>query len=79
MSPPASLAKPAPATRPAEAPQRRATIAPAAVMLRHAKPGTLALRGPRTGRIYLFIDREPRAVDPEDAPTLLRSGAVERA
>jgi len=76
------------ATRPAELPQRRAAAAerspyraaaPAAVMLRHRNPGTLALRGPRSGRIYLFTDREPRAVDPEDAATLLRSGAVERA
>ena len=88
LSTPTPSTKPAPATRPAESPQRRAVAAepsrsraaaPAAVLLRHRNPGTLALRGPRSGRIYLFSDREPRAVDPEDAATLLRTGAVERA
>ena len=88
MTNPTPSNQPAPSTRPAELPQRRAVAAErlpsraaasAAVMLRHRNPGTLALRGLRSGRIYLFTDREARAVDPEDAATLLRSGAVERA
>ena len=48
-------------------------------MLRHAKPGTLALRGPRSGRVYRFTQAEPTAVLAEDAPALLRTGALVRA
>jgi hypothetical protein len=49
------------------------------VLLRHRNPGTLALRGPRSGRIYLFTDGEPRAVDPRMRQRCSGTGAVERA
>jgi len=48
-------------------------------MLRHARAGVITLRGPRSGRIYLFSDREASAVLAEDAEILLRTGALERA
>jgi hypothetical protein len=48
-------------------------------MLRRKGPGTLALRGPRSGRAYLFSDREATAVLAEDVDALLRTGALERA
>jgi hypothetical protein len=48
-------------------------------MLRHAKTGTIALRGPRSGKVYLFSDREATAVLARDADVLLRTGVLERA
>ena len=48
-------------------------------MLRHSKPGTIALRGPRSGRVYLFTAGEPTAVLAEDAAVLLRTGILARA
>jgi hypothetical protein len=47
-------------------------------MLRHARAGFLTLRGPRSGRVYLFSDREACAVLAEDVEVLLRTGAFER-
>ena len=47
-------------------------------MLRHARAGTIALRGPRSGRIYQFSDRAASAVLPQDAEALLRTGVLER-
>jgi len=48
-------------------------------LLRHTRAGVLALRGPRSGRSYLFSDREAIAVLAEDVDVLLRTGALERA
>jgi hypothetical protein len=47
-------------------------------MLRHARAGRIALRGPRTGRVYVFSDREPTAVLADDVDALLRSGVLTR-
>jgi hypothetical protein len=58
--------------------QRQAPAA-APTMLRHTRAGVLALRGPRSGRSYLFSDREAIAVLAEDVDVLLRTGALERA
>jgi hypothetical protein len=48
-------------------------------MLRHTGTGALAVRGPSSGRVYLFSDREATAVLAEDVDALLRTGALERA
>ncbi|HEV8628789.1 MAG TPA: hypothetical protein VGV61_00630 [Thermoanaerobaculia bacterium] len=49
------------------------------MLLRHASAGTIALRGPRSGRIYLFSDTAASAVLAQDVDALLRSGALEHA
>src|SRR4029077_8500728 len=59
--------------------QGRALSVPAPTMLRHTGTGVLALRGPSTGWVDLFSDREAIAVLPEDVDVLLRIGALERA
>lgn len=55
-----------------------APVTGAPVMLRAAKAVTIAIRGPRSGRTYVFTDRNATSVLAEDAPALLRSGAVVR-
>lgn len=57
---------------------RSIRAAAAATMLRHARAGRIALRGPRTGRVYVFSDREPTAVLADDVDALLRSGVLTR-
>ena len=47
-------------------------------MLRLVRAGTLALRGPRSGRVYLFSPAEPTAVLAEDVDALLRTGVLTR-
>ena len=66
------------AGRGGEAPRRQAPAPATPAMVRHARAGTLALRGPRSGRIYLFSDREASAVLAEDLEILLRTGVLER-
>jgi len=75
-SSPASRASATAAIPPPEPPRTPPRQAAEPVMLRHAKPGTIALRGPRSGRVYRFTHGEPTAVLAEDAPALLRSGAI---
>lgn len=53
--------------------------APESVLLRTAGTGTLSLRDPRSGRLYLFSDRKAIAVLTVDVDALLRTGALERA
>ena len=66
--------------RPTRAPDRPfvPTPVPAEVPLRCVRGGTLVLRGPRTGRVYLFSDRRGTAVSPADVEPLLRTGVLER-
>ena len=47
--------------------------------LRHAREGTIALRGPYSGRVYRFSNRGSTAVLAEDVGALLRTGVLERA
>lgn len=63
-----------PSPPPAAAPADAATV-----MLRGVKAGTLAVRGLRSGRVYLFTGGEITAVASLDVPALLRSGAAELA
>ena len=42
--------------------------------LRYLRRESLALRGPRTGSVYVVADANPVAVHPDDAPALLRTG-----
>jgi hypothetical protein len=58
---------------------RREPVPPALVRLRPTRPGTLALRGPSSGRAYLFTNREATPVLDQDVDALLRTGALERA
>jgi hypothetical protein len=46
------------------------------LLLRHASAGPISLRGPRSGRVYLFSGEEPTSVLAEDAPALLRTGTL---
>jgi hypothetical protein len=64
-------------TLPAE-PPRREGLAGTPVMLRHARAGTIALRGPRSGKVYLFTDQAAIPVLAEDADLLERTRALER-
>lgn len=65
-----------------DAPRRQAPATSAAasapVILRHAKEGTIALRGPRSGNVYLFSDRATTGVLAADADVLLRTGVLVR-
>ena len=49
------------------------------MMLRHAREGSIVLRGPSTGQVYRFSDREATAVLTADADALLRTGTLVRA
>lgn len=60
-------------------PRRRVPEPSAPAMLRYTKAGTIALRGPYSGRVYLFSNREASAVLAEDVDVLLRTGVLERA
>jgi hypothetical protein len=62
-----------------EAALQRAPAPAALVMLRPMREGTLALRGPSSGRAYLFSKREATPVLAQDVDALLRTGALERA
>jgi hypothetical protein len=60
----------APAPRPAR---------PAKPALRYLREGSLALRGPHTGRVYSFdAAGQATAVDPQDLEALLRTRLFER-
>jgi hypothetical protein len=48
-------------------------------MLRHAREGTVVLRGPVSGQVYRFSHGAATAVLREDIEPLLRSGILERA
>jgi hypothetical protein len=51
---------------------------PARPALRYLKEGSLALRGPHTGRVYSFdAAGEATAVDPKDLEVLLRTRLFE--
>jgi hypothetical protein len=47
--------------------------------LRHAREGTIVLRGPYSGRVYRFSHHGATAVLAEDVGALLRTGVLERA
>lgn len=68
-----------PPISPPDLSKRQAPAVSAPTLLRHTRAGVLALRGPRSGRSYLFSDREAIAVLAEDVDVLLRTGALERA
>jgi hypothetical protein len=54
--------------------------APGTVMLHHRHPRAVMVRGPVTGRAYVFSAGEPdQPVDPRDADGLLRTGHFLRA
>ncbi len=53
----------------------RGAPAPGTVMLRHRHPRPVLVRGPVTGRAYVFSVAAPaQPVDPRDADALLRTG-----
>ncbi len=64
-------------------PDRSQPPAPASpaqtLLLRHAREGSIVLRGPYTGQIYSFSRSAATAVFAEDAGALLRTGALEYA
>ena len=60
-----------------DGPQRQA-LGAAPARLRLARAGVLTLRGPRSGRVYLFSDAEACTVLAEDVDVLLRTGVFER-
>ena len=68
-----------PSIHASDSPQQRVPAPPPLVKLRLAQTGTIALRGPSSGRIYLFSDREAITVLAQDVDALLRTGALERA
>jgi hypothetical protein len=69
-------ARPVPTSAPAPAAQARETGQPE---LRYLGDGTIALRGPRTGRVYYFdAAGDPTAVHADDADALLRTGLLAR-
>jgi hypothetical protein len=49
------------------------------ILMRLVQKGTLVLRGPVSGQVYLFYDRAPRAVRSEDVAVLLATGLLEHA
>jgi hypothetical protein len=63
--------------RPRTAPSIPTSEVAAPARLRHARAGTLALRGPGSGRVYLFSDTEATPVLAEDLDALLRTGLLE--
>ncbi len=48
-------------------------------LLRHAREGSIVLRGPHSGQIYRFSRDAATAVLAEDVGALLRTGALEYA
>ena len=67
----------APSLRAASSPPPSASSA--RMLLRHAREGSIVLRGPATGQVYRFSNQAATAVRIEDADALLRTGALERA
>ena len=65
-----------PPVRAASSPPPRASSGQ--MMLRHAREGSIVLRGPSTGQVYRFSNQEATAVLIADADALLRTGALER-
>jgi hypothetical protein len=49
------------------------------MLLRHAREGSIVLRGPSTGQVYRFSNQAATAVLTADVDALLRTGALERA
>lgn len=56
-----------------------APASPAQTLLRHAREGSIVLRGPYSGQIYQFSRSAATAVQAEDVGALLRTGALEYA
>ena len=65
-----------PPARTASSPPPRASSAQ--MMLRHAREGSIVLRGPSTGQVYRFSNQAATAVMIADVDALLRTGALER-
>lgn len=68
-----TLTAPSPQPTPGRVPDASHT------MLRHARQGTIVLRGPSSGRIYRFSKDAATAVLTDDVSALLRTGFLERA
>jgi hypothetical protein len=51
----------------------------AQTLLRHAREGTIELRGPSSGQIYRFSSQAATAVLAQDVGALLRTGALVHA
>ena len=69
------------ATMTSYTPDRSQPPAPAPTaqtLLRHAREGSIVLRGPYSGQIYRFSRDAATAVFAEDVGALLRTGALER-
>ena len=66
-----------PPARAASSPPPRASSGQ--TMLRHAREGSIVLRGPATGQVYRFSNQAATAVLIEDVDALLRTGALVRA
>jgi hypothetical protein len=49
------------------------------VLLRHAREGTIVLRGPGSGLIYRFSTHAATVVLAEDVNALLRTGVLQHA
>ena len=65
-----------PPARIASSPPPRASSAQ--MLLRHAREGSIVLRGPSTGQVYRFSKDAATAVLIADVDALLRTGALER-
>lgn len=56
-----------------------APASPGQTLLRHAREGSIVLRGPNSGQIYRFSPDAATAVLAEDVAALLRTGALKYA
>jgi len=57
---------------------QRALASAMQTLLRHARQGTIVLRGPNSGNVYSFSDRAATAVLNADVDALLRTGMLVR-
>ena len=58
---------------------QRALASATQTLLRHARPGTIVLRGPNSGTVYSFSARAATIVRNADVDALLRTGVLVRA